>query len=132
MAGNIGAPQLKPYHFKPGQSGNLGGRPRIPPELKTIRSLNSEELCKLISKFGRMNLDEIRVFLQDTTTPNIEATVANLWLQARTKASLQHFAILMDRSVGKVKDMEETTDETESVTITKDNLKELYDIARTA
>ncbi len=120
---------LKPW--KPGQSGNAGGRPKLPPELRMITQFTRQEISALIAKFGRMTDEELNAVIRDSKTPIVEIALCNMWKDAKSSdKAMQAFNFLLDRSVGKPAEIEPNENEEEKITVTKDNLKDLYAIAR--
>lgn len=103
---------LKPYHFKPGVSGNPSGRPILPDELRAIRSLNQVEACKLISKYARMTKDELLKAVDDESTPVIELSIASIFSKCVENGDYTRLSFLLDRAIGKVPSIAESDEET--------------------
>lgn len=92
--------QLTPW--SKGQSGNPGGRPKIPDALRAIRSLSYHEMQKLVSKYARMTQAETAIALADRETPMIERTIASIFWHSDKYGDCVRLAFLLDRAIGKV------------------------------
>lgn len=101
--------QLTPW--VKGQSGNPGGRTKLPDDLRAIKSLTPVELCKLISKYGRMSREQVQQAVQTPSTPMIELTIAAIFAQCAKHGDYTRLAFLLDRSVGKPQDASPDTEE---------------------
>lgn len=115
--------------IKAGEVRNPRGPERIPPELALVRAFNQHEVARIITHIGKLTPKEIRAIIADENTSVIQSSVCAIWLSAK-EADLKAFAILMERSVGKPREIDDSTDDSEVITVTKDNLKDLYAIAR--
>lgn len=87
--------------WRSGVSGNPGGRPRVPEELKGIQSYSTEEVRKLISKTGRMDDEEARVANLNACTSRLEKALIKCWGQAVEKGDVNRLEFLLNRSIGK-------------------------------
>lgn len=95
----MGAENLRPW--QKGQSGNPGGRPRLPEELRAIKSLTHTEVCKLVSKYGRMKPDDLEACIAARQIPMVEMAIARIFEESAKKGDFMRLAFLMDRAVGK-------------------------------
>ncbi len=95
----MGAEHLKPW--KPGVSGNPSGRPRLPDELRGIRSLTVTEVCKLVSKYAQLSHPELEAVIEAKTAPVLELAIAKIFEQSVRYGDYQRLAFLLDRSIGK-------------------------------
>lgn len=91
--------------FKPGQSGNPAGRRRMPPRLKEICPLSSEELNLTISMHLRMNLEKLRNVMADPNTIALDLMIASSIMKAIEDGELAKAETLFLRSLGRVRDM---------------------------
>lgn len=91
---------LKP--FKPGQSGNPGGRPKVPPDLKKARELNKNAIAKIILDQLNMTISELTKISKATDKPAMEVLAATLVVFARKYGDFSRINFLLDRSIGKV------------------------------
>jgi hypothetical protein len=75
----------RPGTFKPGQSGNPGGMPKLPESLRGIAILAPREIVRIIAKYARMTHSELQEAIKDTNVPAIEAAWAAQIIQAAYK-----------------------------------------------
>ena len=90
---------LKPWN--PGQSGNPGGRPSLPPEVRRDRKDNQVKLIQLITKHLNMTSKESATEARKEGTPQIEKAVRKIVEQAM-KGNVWAFQYLMNLMVGKI------------------------------
>lgn len=93
------APQLKPYHWKPGISGNPGGRPK--------GQLTVEQVQSIFQEIAKLPISEIEKISIDKNESGIRASVAMTFMQALKSGDAARLSFLLDRAVGKVKDVVE-------------------------
>lgn len=114
---------LKPW--VKGQSGYpQGRRPQLPPELVSIKSLTSQEVAKIISKIARYTPAELQKHLEDKGASVLEINICLIFqfnLKSKT-ADFTKLSFLLDRCIGKVKDI---VDDEES----RDSIEELKKIS---
>lgn len=79
--------------FKPGQSGNPGGRHRLPDKLRAIVPLSREEANRIISKYLRMTHEQIQEAIKDKSIPALEAA----WCQQIAQAAYKGDGKALDR-----------------------------------
>lgn len=94
-------PFLAPYQFRPGQSGNPGGRPKMPPSVKAIFGYKKHEVAKIISKYGRMPQYKLDEALRDKEMPVLDRSICELYLRAIEDRDYICLNFLLDRSIGK-------------------------------
>lgn len=87
--------------FKPGVSGNPGGKPKLPPDLKAVSELTVDELKRTIAKYGRMTKAEVAAAIQNPQTPMIELNIATIFATGTKTGDYARLAFLLDRSIGK-------------------------------
>ncbi len=87
--------------WKPGQSGNISGRPR---GLLTV-----DEIRKMMDRFWRMSADDLLMVLENPKTTMGELMIASVMAKAAKDGDYSRLAFLMDRQVGKVKEEIEQT-----------------------
>jgi len=105
--------------FKPGESGNPGGRPKVDPELKAIRELERTEMTKEFSKMLRMTKNELI-----TITGRPDATVKELgiakgivkWVNSGDFKFVQPY---IEYIFGKPKETHEIPDDTVNLIFSK-------------
>ncbi len=93
---------LKPW--VKGQQGHTHQGSKLPEHLRAIKSLSHAEVVKLISRYARMNLDEIGICAKDPKLPMIEACFVSIFQKSRIAGDYTRIAFLLDRSIGKVRD----------------------------
>lgn len=96
---------LRPW--KPGQSGNPGGRPKLPESLSAVKALGREEVSRIISKYARMTLDELDAAVLGSDTPVLELVLAKLLLELMRKGDAGRLSFLLDRALGPVKTLDD-------------------------
>lgn len=98
--------------WQKGQSGNPNKiYSRLPPELLAIKSFTNKEAIKVISKYARMTYSELLASLGDKKTPCIELAIAEVFKMSIEKGDHIRLSFLLDRSIGKVKEIEPEDDE---------------------
>lgn len=93
----------------PGQSGNPSGRPKLPEELRAIREFTADEIKRVIAKYGRMMAVEVIAMLAEENRgrmPMLDLAIASTLLAA-TNGSVAHLSFLLDRAIGKPKEVVE-------------------------
>jgi hypothetical protein len=101
--------------FKPGQSGNVKGRPSLPPELRCVRREKMVDLIKLVHTLAGMTGEQARVQLSKTSNIQIEEMV----LEQITKAKhgdTNAFKLIINIMCGKLPESDEPPNHTESMT----------------
>lgn len=91
----------KEWQFKPGRSGNPGGRPKD--------LLTSDQVSAIIGRLTRLNYDALKSLAKEpkSTTPMIEVIVASILVEAADKGDYSRLESLLTRAIGKVKDISE-------------------------
>lgn len=117
--------------FQPGVSGNPRGTIKLPDELKAIKSLSQLEVTKLISKYARMNRDELIAAKNNPAIPVVDLTVISIFAKSIELGDFTRFAFLLDRCVGKVKDITEDEEcRQEREQLEQLTLQQLYDLVK--
>jgi hypothetical protein len=97
----------KDGQFKPGKSGNPSGRPALPPEVRKSLRLTNEEFVRVASEYMLLTREEINKRVAEPTASVVELLVGNLIDSAitpRTDDYLRALSLLLDRTIGKVKE----------------------------
>ena len=95
--------------FAKGQSGNPGGRTKMPPEVKEARKLNRQTMELALNKFLHWETDKLAEFLRDKTNPVLEMIIAKILLESMIKGDQIRLNFIFDRLIGKVSDKVEHT-----------------------
>ena len=98
---------LKP--FVKGQSGNPGGRLKLPDDIKEARKLNQIELERLVNKYLWLTADEVKALDKNPATPMMERMILSIVSIAAEKGDQQRLEFILCRLIGKVKDQIEVS-----------------------
>jgi hypothetical protein len=96
------APQLKPFHFKPGQSGNPEGGKKHSPGLRKLRKLQTDSYVDLIQLVAFKTKEEVVQVAKDASEENLIGTIAQIWLIARARGDYDTIEKILSRVLGKV------------------------------
>lgn len=94
--GNI--ENLKPW--KPGESGNISGRPKTPEEIKKLRKLSAKEFIDIADMVVRGSWSELEKIAKDKSETVLRVKLAKGILDESYKT----FDEILNRLIGKVKD----------------------------
>lgn len=85
-----------PIHtqFKPGQSGNPGGKKK--------QLLTKDKVSAIIGKVADNSFEQVKDLVGKETATMLERTVASIFLEAYNKADASKLEFLFQRSIGKV------------------------------
>lgn len=98
-------PPPKEHQFKKGVSGNSGGRPKIPDELKkSAKPFGSQELKYTICKYLAKDKSELHGLLTAPGTPSLDLAIIAIIVKAIAHGDYGRLNCLLDRVVGKVTD----------------------------
>lgn len=92
------ADQLKPYEFKPGQSGNPSGRPHLTDEERSMR----DNFKKSFAMLGNKTIEEIETLAKDKSQVAPIAIAAKALSWAFKSGNAAMYREIWDRTVGKV------------------------------
>lgn len=95
--------------WKPGESGNLDGRPKIPDDIKEARKLNRITFERISNKYIWMTEAEIKAARKDPGTPMVDQAIISLLLKGIATGCHLRLNFILDRLIGKVKDEVEFT-----------------------
>lgn len=107
------AQNLKPW--KPGQSGNPSGRPKVPEHLRAILALMPDEVSRMIAKYARMDRVELGLQLEAAKMPMLEACIARIFQESFAKGDFTRLSFLLDRAIGKVPVIQPTDEEAQAL-----------------
>lgn len=88
--------------YKPGQSGNLKGKPKLAPEVKQIRNLTIEKFHDLVNKYFYLSLDELKAF-NNNNTPSLDLMVIHIITECIKKGDYSRLDFFLNRLIGPVK-----------------------------
>lgn len=115
-----------------GVSGNPGGRPKLPEELRLIKALSQNEVCRMISKYARMDMDTLEAHLERRDIPVIDLAMCSIFKESVEKGDFTRLAFLLDRAIGKVKDIIDDDDtQSEREKLKQLSLNELLALVKT-
>lgn len=95
---------LGDHQFKPGQSGNPNGRPKLPEDLKKARRLNQIAVGRIINEYMNLSITELKFELEDESTSALEAMIGKIIVEAHKFGDYSRVNFLFDRMIGKVTD----------------------------
>lgn len=99
----------KGTQFKLGQSGNMNGRPPLPPELKGLRKVTGQLLDATISKLMLLDFSDLKELDKTTDGKTTLEVIAIKLLLKSAKGDEKTFEYLCQRTAGKVKDQLEVS-----------------------
>ena len=91
------------YRFKPGQSGNPGGRPKA--------KITIDLLKEIVEKLFLMNREQLQQVITDAKTTTIELQFVSIMARAAKDGDYSRLSFILDRIIGKPKLPEEITEE---------------------
>lgn len=95
--------------FKKGQSGNPGGRIKLPEDVKQAKNMNRVELERTLNRLVHMTPMQLKEILNAPNTPVFEVMIAQIVTKAAQQGDHMRLNFLLDRMVGKVKEHIEHT-----------------------
>jgi hypothetical protein len=85
------------------------GRPPLPSDLKQARAYSKAEVQASLSRFLRMNIDELKAAVLDPRRPVIDHLVGSICVKGIKHGDHARLNFLLDRLIGKVKDEDDAT-----------------------
>lgn len=99
-------------NIKPGEKIAVGfGRPRLTQQARDLKKLTSDEFIKIANKFHYMNREEITEYLRSPKATMLELAVGGTMVKAVQTQDITRINSILDRSIGKVKYMEDEIEE---------------------
>lgn len=101
----------KSTRFKKGQSGNPGGRHKVPAELVKAQRMNQVRFAQLLDQYFNGSLVALREKIESDNPTTIDYTLARYVYSCATseEPNVNLFSFLLDRWIGKVKESVEIT-----------------------
>jgi hypothetical protein len=90
--------------FKPGQSGNPGGRPRVDEETKRIRQLTKEQFKDLANILLSGTFEDLQRIQDAPETTALTGWTVKVIITAWERGDYKTLDELLNRLIGKVKD----------------------------
>ena len=90
--------------FKKGQSGNPGGRVKMPEELKKARRMNTVACQEIMDRLIKMPLSKIKELMQNPESTAFELMLGKIVAEAIAKGDHMRLSFILDRLIGKVTD----------------------------
>lgn len=113
--------------FKPGVSGNPGGRHKVPVELRGINAVSPAEVRLVISKFMRMGFPALREAINGNQLSALDAAIANQAMKAAC-GSEKSLLLLFERLLGRPDQMVQI--ESGKIELESMSTAELLDVVR--
>ena len=98
-----------PHAFKKGQSGNPSGRPKLPDDVVEGKKLNQIEVARVFNRFVNYSKAELEAVMKDPNTKALELLIGKIMAEAISKGDHMRMNFILDRMIGKVKDVVEQT-----------------------
>ena len=102
-------PKMIEKMFRPGQSGNPKGRPKLTPEQRELRKLTIETYKEVIELVLTGNLKELKEMAEDPSTPAIQVGIAMSFMKAIKAGDYTVIERIAERIVGKIPDLVHVT-----------------------
>lgn len=97
MPRNPKAPQLKPFHFKPGVSGNPKGRPAEPIP-NALKKLTGQQIRRIIAATVKGNIPELKRIITDNKSSALEVAMAKCLVVAVQKGDYDTIEKMLQRT----------------------------------
>ncbi len=96
--------QLRPFHWKKGQSGNPAGRAVLLPEEKLFKNLTKKELIEVGNYVIKGDLTALKSMAARPGATVLQIMLAAVCIKVIQKGDMHQLDILLNRLVGKVRD----------------------------
>jgi len=97
-----GNPNIKNHGFKPGQSGNPGGKEKMPEELQKANKLSAKRFIEYVNKYINMNKESLNKDLNRPEATMLELLVGGMIARAVKEQDPARANFILDRTIGKV------------------------------
>ncbi len=98
------AEQLRPHHWKKGQSGNPAGGRVLLPEEKLFKNLTKKELVEVGNYVIKGDLNALKKMASRPGATVLQIMLAAVCIKVIQKGDMHQLDILLNRLVGKVRD----------------------------
>jgi hypothetical protein len=92
--------------FKEGHK-HSKGRPKINPVLKEVMAVNRELVEEKLAQYMTMSFDKIKEITKDDKKSTMDHMLASIVVHGVISGDPKHLSFLLDRTIGKVKDVQE-------------------------
>ena len=86
---------------------NKKGRPKVPEDLKAVRTLHKDLIERKIAYFWHMSKADLKDYIADDSNPAGDSMIASVCLEALVSGDHTRLNFLLDRTIGKVKEVKE-------------------------
>jgi len=93
--------------WKPGETGNPHGRPQYPEDIRPLARITKFHIESLLSKYLSVTVDKLKELEKDASLRAIDAMVVKVALKAIVQGDVLRMNFLLDRLIGKVKEVSE-------------------------
>lgn len=83
--------------FKPGQSGNPLGQPKLPRDIVEARKLNRVEFERVLNRYIHLSPIEIKEVAENPVTPALEVLVAKIIFMGIKNGDEKRLGFILDR-----------------------------------
>lgn len=90
--------------FKPGQSGNPSGKPKMPEELQKANKLSAKKFIEYVNRYINMDREDIKEDMKRPEATMLELLVAGMISRAVSQQDPVRANFILDRTIGKVID----------------------------
>ena len=90
--------------FKPKNNANPNGRPKLDKDVQEASRLTKTMILEILTQYMSMDVNSLKVMLQDPTKPVIHHIVGRVALKAINSGDHQRLDFFMNRMIGKVTD----------------------------
>ncbi len=108
--------------WKPGQSGNPSGRPK--------GQLRRDDVEATIGRFAKLTREELQVIVQSPKSTMLDIMIAGIMAKAAKDGDYARLQFLLDRSIGKVKDVQEVHQHNYDAELDKEPKENIIELLR--
>lgn len=125
-----GAPKTGGKNWEKGQSGNPAGGQGIPMPNKLYKTLGVMEFKEIVALTFIAKRSELERVIADEDEPEIRRAVANVLLKASQEGDMRSIDLLLNRVIGKPKEVLEITGDKPSVLVMRDGTEVAFTYKR--